>query len=108
MAIDHASSGTVIDLNTYRENTTSALVKTDHFETILMFIEAGKTIPAHSVDGPITVQCLNGKCTFTVGNEKLAVEPGAWFYLEGGAEHGIDAQQDTSLLVTIVFVNQHA
>jgi quercetin dioxygenase-like cupin family protein len=110
MAIEHAALGEVVDLGTFGpENTdthTVALVKTDQFEAIRMFVRAGTTVPPHKVNGPITVQCLRGEAAFFVGSEPRDLKPGTWLHIEGGKEHAIEAKTDCVLLVTIIFVNE--
>jgi len=104
MAHVHAKPGELIDLNTFGESKSTALVKEkDKFEVIRMKIVAGKTIPPHKTDGPITVQCLSGKCKFFVGDEPRELVPGSWLYLSGGKMHSVEADVDTVLLVTIIF-----
>lgn len=104
MAHAHANPGEVINLSTFGEDKSTALVKEKRFEVLRLLVEAGKSIPEHKVDGPITVQCLSGKCTFCVGTESRELTPGSWLYLTGGALHSVDGGEETSvLLVTILF-----
>ena len=103
MAHEHAKPGTVIDLNIFGENKSAALVKETKFEVMRMIVEAGKSIPPHKTNGPITVQCLRGKCKFFVGEEPRELVPGCWLYLAGGTMHAIEADETTVLLVTILF-----
>jgi len=103
MAQEHAEPGVVIDLNTFGERQSTAVVKEEKFEAIRIYLDPGRKIPPHKVDGPITVQCLSGKCTFYVEDEPRKLEPGSWLYLEGGAMHSLEAEERCALLVTIVF-----
>lgn len=108
MAIEHAAPGEVVNLESFGpENTdthTVALVKTDRFEAVRLFTRAGKTVPPHKVDGPITVECLRGESTFFVGTEPRQLKPGSWLHIEGGEVHSIEAKTDCVLLVTIIFL----
>ncbi|GMW02213.1 MAG: hypothetical protein AMXMBFR84_33490 [Candidatus Hydrogenedentota bacterium] len=108
MAIEHAPTGTPVDLKSFgpggTDTHTVALVKTRHFETVRLFTRAGAKVPPHKVDGPITVQCLRGEAIFFVESEPKTVVPGMWLYLEGGKTHSIEAKSDCVLLVTIVFL----
>ena len=103
MAHAHAEAGQLIDLNSFGEGATVAVVKTDRFEVIRMQLEAGKEIAPHKTTGPITVQCLSGKGVFFVGDEPRELTPGAWLHLEGGVVHAVHADDPMALLVTIVF-----
>lgn len=103
MAVEHASPGKVIDLNSFGGTESTAVVKEEKFETIRVFLEPGKKIPPHKVDGPITVHCLSGRCTFFVGDEARELVPGSWLYLEDGAMHALEADEACAVLVTILF-----
>jgi quercetin dioxygenase-like cupin family protein len=102
MAIQHAEHGQVIDLSAFHADS-AALVKTDAFEVIRIVVEAGKSLPPHEVEGPITVQCLSGRCTFFVDEQPRELRPGAWLYLNGGTPHAVQAAETAVLLVTILF-----
>ncbi len=108
MAIQHARPGEVIDLNTFgpegTDTHTAAVVKTNQFEAIRLFVKAGSTVPDHKVDGPITVQCLRGEAVFFVGTQPKPMKTGAWLHIEGGDSHSIEAKTDCVFLITIVFV----
>jgi quercetin dioxygenase-like cupin family protein len=104
MAHEQAAPGVVIDLNTFGETKSTAFVKEVKFEAIRLFLNPGKKIPAHKVDGSITVQCLSGRCTFFVEDEPRALVPGSWLYLEGGTMHSLEAEETCTVLVTILFV----
>ena len=103
MAIEHAVPGKVIDLITFGESASTAVVKESAFEAIRVYLTPGKKIPPHKVDGPITVHCLSGRCTFFVGDEPRVLVPGSWLYLEGGAMHSLEAEEECAVLVTILF-----
>ncbi len=104
MAHEHAAPGVVIDLNTFGETKSTALVKEVKFEAIRLYLTPGKKLPPHRVDGPITVHCLSGRCTFFVEDEARALVPGSWLYLEGGTMHSLEAEETCTVLVTILFV----
>ncbi len=103
MAIEHAVPGKVIDLTTFGETKSTALVKEEKFEAIRLHLDPGKKIPPHRVDGPITVHCLSGRCTFFVEDGPRALVAGSWLYLEGGTMHSLEAEEESTVLVTILF-----
>ena len=106
MVIPHAKPADIIDirpLGAALQNTqTRALVKTESLEVIWMVLPAGKEVKPHSVPGEITVQCLEGKVAFNVGESKCELTAGTMLYLEGSDEHSLRAIEDSSLLVTIL------
>ena len=110
MAIPHAKPGTVIDVRPLGEalvnTTTTTLVKTDSLEVIRIVMPAGKDIPRHDVPGEITVQCLEGNVEFHIGEVKRELTAGTLLYLEGAEEHWLHANEDSSLLVTIMLTHK--
>src|SRR6185369_4233826 len=106
MAIPHAKPGTVIDVRPLGgalvNMMTATLVKTDTLEVIRIVMPAGKDIPRHKVPGEITVQCLEGSVEFHIGELKRELTAGTLLYLEGADEHWLHANEDSSLLVTII------
>ena len=64
MAHEHAEPGVVIDLNSFGETQSTAVVKEEKFEAIRIYLDPGRKIPPHKVDSPITVQCLSGEMRF--------------------------------------------
>ncbi|MCC7083914.1 MAG: cupin domain-containing protein [Pirellulales bacterium] len=106
MAIPHAHAGERIHLplgeKLVHERTTT-LVKTDRLEVIRLVEPAGKQISAHQVSGPITVQCLEGRVMFSVGNRPQELVAGDFLYLNGNESHSLEVLENSSLLLTIFF-----
>jgi quercetin dioxygenase-like cupin family protein len=88
------------------EDATLALMKTQDMEVIRMVIPKEKDITEHSVNGQISVQCLEGKTEFGVEGEKHVLTSGDWLYLSRNQPHSLRAIRDSILLVTILFVNE--
>lgn len=110
MAIAHAISGEVLDLLTLGTHTTpdktTALFKAKDLEVMRLVLPAGKRMPDHSVAGSITLQCLRGKVDLLLPDRTAALQAGQFAYVAGGVAHGLHAQQDCELLLTIAI--QHA
>lgn len=106
MALSHATSGEVVDVrplgNAIGTAITHTIVKTNDLEVIRIVLLAGNDLPPHEVPGDITVQCLEGKVTFGVGNLVRELTAGKFLYVEGGVKHSLLAREDSTLLVTIV------
>lgn len=105
MALHHASSGELIDIrplgDRLRHSVTKTLYKSDHTQVFRLVLLAGKTVPAHSVDGEITIQCLEGAIELTVGEDMQTMRHGDLICLAGGVVHALKALEDASILVTI-------
>ncbi len=106
MAIPHAKPGEVFDVRplgpVLPAARTTTLVKTNTLEVIRLILPAGKTIPAHQVQGEITVQCLEGRIAFTAGDTTLALEAGQMLYLSGNEPHALRGIDNASVLVTVL------
>jgi quercetin dioxygenase-like cupin family protein len=107
MALQHAQSGAVVDLNGEGRPPgplqTRALVKSDSFEAIQLELPAGKEVPAHQVAGEFTLLCLEGSVVIGVEDRDVELASGQWIYFEGGVRHSVKAIEDSSLLLTIIF-----
>lgn len=106
MAIPHAASGQVVDIvsvgGALPSTKSFALFKSSQLEVIRVVLPEGKTFPAHSVPGEITMQCLEGNVEVTAEGQVQTLAAGQLMYLAGGVEHGLVALQDALVLVTIV------
>jgi quercetin dioxygenase-like cupin family protein len=106
MAIPHAKSGEVIDIHPLGQALTHAwsttLVKTKSLEVIRLIIPSGKEIPVHQVSGEITVQCLEGRVAFTVGDSVCDLQAGQLLYISSDVAHSVRGIEDASVLLTIL------
>ena len=70
----------------------SSLFKTEALQVVRLVLPAGKEIAPHKSSGEATVQCLEGRVAFTVGENVCELTAGDLLYLRG--------IEDASLLVT--------
>ena len=107
MAIPHAQPGDVIDMRPLADqlaaSITKTLIKTTQVEVIHMVLPAGKVLSEHKAPGEIIVQCLEGDITFTTMGEPRTLRAGDMLYLTAGEPHDLEAVEDSSFLLTIVF-----
>ena len=105
----HVQSGEVINLETLKEDmqvdSSYALVKTSDMEVIRMALKKGKTVSENSVSGEISVQCLTGSIEFKVGDQVRNLTHGDWLYLKKKQVYSYKVEEDTILLVTILFTD---
>jgi quercetin dioxygenase-like cupin family protein len=106
MAVTHAKPGEKIRLASIDADAptvrATALVKTDRFEVAQLFLRSGETIPAHSVEGYVTLSCLEGSVVLQL-EKAVELARGDWIYLARGERHALQATSDSSLLLTILF-----
>lgn len=106
MAISHLSSGEVASMlplgDKLEQTPTTAFFKAERLEVMRIVLPAGKRMPAHAVDGPITVQCIEGEVDLGMEGTHRVIRTGDLLYLAAGVRHELAAIKNSSLLVTIV------
>jgi len=107
MALVHAKAGEKVHLPTSAQmnsgSKTAALVKTDRFEAVHLLLKRDTSISPHAVPGYATIHCLEGSVSLGLERGAATLETGDWVYLARGESHSVQATQDSSLLVTILF-----
>jgi quercetin dioxygenase-like cupin family protein len=105
MSIKHAKPNEIVQLplgTAFANSKTTTLVKSDDLELIRLVLPAGKEIPMHQAPGEITVQCLEGRISFSAESKTQELVPGQLLYLRTGEPHALKAVEDSSVLVTIL------
>ncbi|MGY6258049.1 hypothetical protein ACXIVK_31760 [Paraburkholderia caledonica] len=112
MAISHLSSGDVASLlplgDRLEQTPTTALFKEERLEVMWIVLPAGRGMPVHAVDGPLTVQCIEGEVDLEMNEGHQILRSGDRIYLAAGVPHALTAFQNASLLVTVVLVGANA
>jgi quercetin dioxygenase-like cupin family protein len=106
MALQHAASGERIALQRGEDDianfTSIALAKTEHMELIRLIVPKDKPMPEHRVEGEVTLLCLEGEIAVDAHGRSIVLRPNEMLYLAGGEPHGIRANQDAVVLMTIL------
>lgn len=106
MAIAHANPGDVMDVRPLGRGLanarTTTLLRTDRLEVVRLVLPAGKEIAEHKAPGAITVQCLEGKVTFTALGNNRELAAGQMLFLNAGEPHAVKCTEDASVLLTIL------
>lgn len=106
MALAHANPGDVIDVRPLGKRLanarTTTVLKTDGLEVVRLVLPAGKEIAEHKAPGEITVQCIEGKVTFTALGSDRELAAGQMLFLNAGEPHALKCIEDASLLLTIL------
>jgi quercetin dioxygenase-like cupin family protein len=106
MAAKHASSGELIDLRPLgapldgAQSTT--LLRDPKLKVMRLVMPTGKALHDHAVDGPITMQCLEGEIEVTAHASAKTMRAGDLMYLAAKVHHSLRAIEDASILVTVV------
>ncbi len=106
MALPHALPGQPIDVLPNGQHlpaeVSTALFKSSQLEVIRLVLPAGKRMPAHKVEGEITLHCLEGRLEVPAETGRTELAAGQPMYLTGGTVHGVTAIEDSWALLTIV------
>lgn len=106
MAIPHAEPGEIVDIQPFGpslpDRETYTLVKTDDLEILRLILPRGREIATHSAPGEITVQGLEGRVAFTALDKTVWLVPGHLLYLKANTPHSLRAEENSSLLLTIL------
>ncbi|QOL51014.1 cupin domain-containing protein [Massilia litorea] len=106
MALQHAASGERIALQRGEDDianfTSIALAKTEHMELIRLIVPKDKPMPEHRVEGEVTLLCLEGEVVVDAHGNSVVLRPNEMLYLIGGEPHGIRANEDAVVLMTIL------
>jgi quercetin dioxygenase-like cupin family protein len=82
MAIRHAGPGEVVDLRSLGAELsharTTAITKSELFEAVRLIVRAGTEIKPHTVDGPITLHCLEGRVLLGLSASTKELCAGQW------------------------------
>jgi quercetin dioxygenase-like cupin family protein len=111
MALHHAASGEKIPLARGADDiahfTSVALAKTAHLELIRLVLPKARAMPEHTVDGEVTLQCLEGEIAVAAHGRSIDLKPGEMLYLDGGVPHSVLAREDAVALMTILLAPGH-
>jgi quercetin dioxygenase-like cupin family protein len=106
MAIPHSNPGEVIDVRPLGSSLatakTTTLLKTGKIEVLRLVMTTGKEITEHKAPGEITVQCLEGRITFTALGQTHELTAGQLLYLPAREPHSVKCIEDASFLLTIL------
>lgn len=109
MALPHAQPGVPVDVLPYGtalgNQKTTALFKSGTLEVIRLVLMAGKRVPAHQVQGELTIQCLEGRLAVIRGASRQTLSAGQLLFLPAQTMHEVEAELDSSALITIVLHN---
>lgn len=82
------------------------LLQTEGAHLIAFTFAPGQSMPEHQAAHPITVQCLSGQLTFTVGDQTVSLEPGVVIHVPARLRHEVECPPATSgpsvLLLTML------
>lgn len=77
------------------------LVKDGELRVVLILMRRGARLEPHRAAGAVTIHCVRGRVDLTALGECIELVPGEIAALDGGVEHGLDAQRESVILLTL-------
>ena len=77
------------------------LAKEGRLRATLIALKRGATQKQHHVDGPVSIQCLRGNVSITVGDYTSELTSGGLMVLDANVAHSAKALRDSSILITM-------
>lgn len=80
---------------------TQIIARSAYARHILFSFRAGQGLPQHSTTSEISVQVISGQLTFTANGQSQTLLPGQLLLLEANILHGVQAESDSVMLLTM-------
>lgn len=77
------------------------LVREGGLSVVLTHLKAGGVLQEHAAPGSATVQVLDGRVRFTLGDDQFEASGGRLVAFDAGIRHGVEAIEDSTLLLTL-------
>ena len=110
MALEHAQPFDVIALRPLGTKLTKikthSLLKTEKLQLMRVILAQGEGMPSHHIQGEVVIQCIEGLVAVASSMRSCLLEAGDLVVLPPGESHSVKAEQDSSLLVTLL-LHQH-
>ena len=74
----------------------------DQLKAILFGFAPGQELSEHTASKPAVLHFLSGKADVTLGTDQMAVEPGAWMYMQPQLPHSVLAKEKVLMLLLLL------
>lgn len=106
ITISEAAMSLATDARGHQERKKKTLLDTSDLQVFLLYVKAGGYVPAHQVQGPITVQTLIGKIRMAVEGIEHQMPVGTVLVLGSNTPHDVFGEEESVALVTMVKKSQ--
>ncbi|HEX6031362.1 MAG TPA: cupin domain-containing protein [Tepidiformaceae bacterium] len=89
-----------------RRRRSETIYKAGGLTLVLITMEAGDTIPAHSASGPSTIHVLEGRVEVTSGGPATPTSPGQLIAFAPNVAHDIRAVDSCVVLLTVAAIDE--
>jgi quercetin dioxygenase-like cupin family protein/heme-degrading monooxygenase HmoA len=80
----------------------AALVEEPYLKIRQVGLEAGKDVPVHTADAPVTIQVMRGEGLFSVGEQNIRMGPGKLLRVPMGESMGIQNDSQAPLVFLVI------
>ncbi|HVB39952.1 MAG TPA: DUF2249 domain-containing protein [Terriglobales bacterium] len=96
-----------INLNDFNDFNDNSIGRRTLFDdpvlgVLAVSLKAGQGLPQHAADGLVTIYGVSGKVHLWNNNDRVEVTPGTLVRLLPGAQHRLEAEATSQLLVTLI------
>jgi quercetin dioxygenase-like cupin family protein len=89
------------------DHLSKTLVRAPDLRMVLMLLQRGARIPVHQIEGPSSIQGLDGRVRLTSAGDRFELGPGQLVMIEPAVPHALEADEDSAVLLTISFRGHH-
>ena len=83
------------------------LAKSRGLRVVLVAMHSGAVIPSHQIDGPLSVQVMDGELKLTADAQAVTLQPGQLLTLQSGIRHELEAPTEAAFLLTLSAEARH-
>lgn len=105
--ISAAATDLATEARGHQERKKKTLLDTPDLQVFLLYVKAGGYVPAHQVQGPITVQTLMGSIRMKAEGIEYQMPVGTVLVLGSNTPHDVFGEDESVALVTMVKKPQH-
>lgn len=95
------------DESTWKDSDRNSITifKSDNMRVVLMGLHESAELKTHTANGIISLQVLQGKITFTAGEQTVELQKGEMLALHKKVPHSLIALKETFCLLTVAMVD---
>ncbi len=75
----------------------------DQIKTVLFGFQPGQELSEHTASVPAVVHFIKGEAEVVLGAESHQARAGSWIHLPAKMPHSIHAQEETIMLLTLIY-----
>jgi quercetin dioxygenase-like cupin family protein len=100
--VSRAATDLATEAQGHQERKKKTLLDSPDLQAFLLYVKAGGYVPAHQVQGAITVQTLMGKVRMKAESVEHHMPVGTVLVLGGNTPHDVFGEEESVVLVTMV------